>query len=132
MDNCIFCKIANKEIPSQTVYEDDKCLAFLDIHPYQEGHTLLVPKSHNQWMTDVPDEELAYLFQTAKKIMKGLKTAMNADFVSLGVVGVDVPHFHIHLNPRYFNDRLRNTIPTIEYKNVEHMKEVADKIKNSL
>lgn len=117
--NCVFCKIVNFELPSNKVYENDKVLAFLDITPVAKGHTLVVPKQHHQMMTDTPDELIAEVFTAAKKIMKTMKKAFKADFIALSVVGVDVPHFHVHLIPRYKDDGLANWWPTTEYEEGE-------------
>ncbi|HTX87199.1 MAG TPA: HIT family protein [Candidatus Nanoarchaeia archaeon] len=113
--DCVFCKIIAGEIPAAKVYEDEKCLAFLDIKPVNPGHVLLIPKEHHRMMTDTPDELVAYLFVKAKELMKAIKKSTQADYVALSVVGVDVPHFHIHLVPRYFNDGLANFWPTKIY-----------------
>jgi len=116
---CIFCKIVAGEIPSYKVYEDDKVLAFLDINPVASGHTLLIPKEHFRMMTDTPDELISHLYIRAKELMKVIKKAMNADYVVVSVVGVDVPHFHIHLIPRNFNDGLAGFWPTKKYREGE-------------
>jgi|SRR3989344_4393096 len=128
---CVFCKIVSGEIPSAKVYEDDKILAFLDIRPVSIGHTLVIPKEHCVNILETPDEMVAYIFKKSKELMKYIKTAMRADFVVVSVVGVDVPHFHIHLLPRYHNDGLANFWPTKEYREGE-MDEVANKIKNQI
>jgi histidine triad (HIT) family protein len=98
---CVFCKIANKEIKTSLVYEDDAFVAFLDINPVAKGHTLLIPKDHYRWFTDLPDKLYADLFLTAKKLAGQIKQEYNSDFVRLGIVGKDVPHAHIHLVPQY-------------------------------
>jgi len=116
---CIFCKIVAGEIPSYKIYEDDKMLAFLDINPVTSGHTLLIPKEHFQAMVDTPDELISHLYIRAKKLIKAIKKAMNADYVVVSVVGVDVPHFHIHLIPRNFNDGLAGSWPTKKYEEGE-------------
>lgn len=100
MTDCIFCRIITKEISAEIVYEDDIAIAFLDAHPKALGHTLLIPREHYVWMQDVPDELLAKMFVTAKKLMIELQTKYSADYVQLDVVGKDVPHFHIHLVPQ--------------------------------
>lgn len=101
MDKCIFCKIAQGEIPSTKVYEDDKFFAFLDINPESEGHTLLIPKDHYVWMQDAPDEIISEIFVVAKQLMKKLIEEKKCEFVRIKVIGKDVPHFHIHLVPEY-------------------------------
>ncbi len=102
MPDCIFCKIAKGEIPSQKVYEDDQVFAFLDIHPKAPGHTLLVPKEHHRWFYEMPDELNAKVFTAAKHIAQQLKSEHGADYVRLGIVGTDVPHVHVHLIPQHF------------------------------
>jgi histidine triad (HIT) family protein len=103
MENCIFCKIAGKEIPSQITFEDENSVAFLDIHPKAPGHTLLIPKEHHQWFTDLPYDLSQKLFHNAQKLSQKLKEEYGADYVRLGIVGTDVPHVHIHLIPLKFN-----------------------------
>lgn len=115
MESCIFCKIINNQVPSHKVYEDDLCLAFLDINPVTPGHILLIPKSHYEMMTDTPDELINFLYVKAKELMIHIKARLEADFVVLSVVGLDVPHFHIHLTPRKFKDGLENFWPTQKY-----------------
>jgi|SRR3989344_4489032 len=131
MKDCIFCKIVHKEIKTDIIYEDRNSLAFLDINPVNLGHILLIPKAHHKMMVDTPDNLLSKLFITSKKLMKVLKQAAKADFVILAVVGIDVPHFHIHLIPRYSNDGLANFWPTKKYKNKE-AEMIAQKIKSLL
>ncbi|HNW71338.1 MAG TPA: HIT domain-containing protein [Candidatus Paceibacterota bacterium] len=125
-ENCIFCKIIKGEIPSTKIYEDENFLAFLDIKPVSYGHTLIIPKKHCIWMQDADDETVSNIFVLAKKIMIALKKGLACDYVQLSVVGNEVPHFHIHLIPRYNGDNFRN-LPTIEYKE-GLIKETADKI----
>lgn len=131
MDECVFCKIIKGEIPAAKIYEDDNILAFLDIKPVNHGHMLVIPKKHYEKMEVAPDETVADVFIGAKKLMKAIKEAMLADFVALSVVGIDVPHFHIHLIPRYFNDKMPVFWPRKEYKDGEK-ETVAEKIKKSL
>ncbi len=105
MENCIFCKIAQGEIPAEKVYEDDLSLAFLDRYPKAPGHTLLIPKAHYQWFQDTPDDVSDDLFRTAKMLAKKLKVEYAADYVRLGIVGTDIPHVHIHLVPQKLSDK---------------------------
>ena len=131
MNECVFCKIVKKEIPANKIYEDDEVLAFLDIKPVNFGHTLVIPKKHYEKMENTPDDTLSVVFANAKKLMETVKEAISADFVALSVIGIDVPHFHIHLIPRYFNDNMPIFWPRKEYKNGEKEK-IAEKIKNEL
>jgi histidine triad (HIT) family protein len=129
MNDCIFCQIIRGSIPCAKVYEDDQVLAFLDINPVVPGHTLLIPKEHYQYMTDVPDELLSIMFNNAKRLMAQIKDSLNADYVVLSVVGLDVQHFHIHLIPRYLDDGLAGFWPTKKYANGE-MEEILNKLIN--
>ncbi|MBR3324266.1 HIT domain-containing protein [Candidatus Saccharibacteria bacterium] len=94
----IFTKIANGEIPSYKIYEDDKTYAFLDIHPETKGHTLVIPKNEVDKIYDLPDEDYGALMATAKKLAKHMEKVFNSRTI-WKVVGTDVPHAHIHLMP---------------------------------
>jgi histidine triad (HIT) family protein len=101
MENCIFCKIINKEIPAHIVYEDKNFLAFLDIHPESPGHTQVIPKQHYRWVWDVPNA--GEYFEVAKKIALAQKKAYGTDFILSKIVGDEVPHAHIWVFP---NDKV--------------------------
>lgn len=124
--NCIFCKIVNKEIPCNKVYEDDKFLVFLDIKPVSDGHLLIIPKEHEVWMQDASDEIISGIFLLAKKMMLAQKKGLPCDYIQESVVGNEVPHFHIHLMPRHSGDNFRN-FPTGTYKEGQE-KELIQKI----
>jgi histidine triad (HIT) family protein len=135
MEDCIFCKIVKGEIPCKKVHEDDKTFAFLDISPIHKGHTLIVPKEHHENILDMPDETLAELAKTAKKVSKAVKKATNADGFNVtqnngAAAGQAVFHFHLHIIPRFKDDGLKNW----PHKKVsdEEMKQVHEAIKNSL
>ncbi|NUM25150.1 MAG: HIT family protein [Candidatus Buchananbacteria bacterium] len=128
--DCIFCKIAVGDIPSATIYEDDKIKVFLDINPVTKGHSLIIPKAHYQMMADTPSDLLAHVFSKAQELMVVIKEALEADFVALSVVGVDVPHFHVHLIPRRHDDGLSNWWPTGKYDKGE-MEQYVQKIKQA-
>ena len=131
-ETCIFCKIISKEIPAEIVYETETSLAFLDINPVHEGHTLLVPKGHSSNMLETNEAVIGALIQETKRLMISIKKATNADFVVLTVVGTDVPHFHIHLIPRFHNDGLAGFWPAQKYASDERKKEVAEGIRTEL
>lgn len=113
-ENCIFCKIIKKEIPCDIIYEDERFLAFLDIKPVSDGHILIIPKDHVVWMQEADDKTIADIFVLTKKLMLATKKAMKCDYVQIGVVGNEMPHFHIHLIPRYF-DLVFPNLPTKTY-----------------
>jgi len=127
MLNCIFCKIVKKEIPCANVYEDKDFLAFLDIQPVSDGHILLIPKKHIVWMQDASDETISEIFKLSKKLILAVKSGLQCDYVQVSVVGKDVPHFHIHLIPRYIKDNLPQ-FPVKKYKDIESSKKVLEKI----
>jgi histidine triad (HIT) family protein len=104
MDNCIFCKIASGQISSKKVYEDDHYIAFLDINPLNPGHTLLIPKSHHRWVFDIPSQ--SDIWSLATKIGLDLKQKLKADYFMYLTAGMEVPHAHIHIIPRFQNDHL--------------------------
>jgi histidine triad (HIT) family protein len=130
-NECIFCRIIKKEVSSAIVYEDDKFFGFLDHTPVVKGHMLLIPREHHTWIHEMPDELLAEAFITSKKLINAMRKGFECDFVQLSVVGKDVPHFHIHLFPRWMNDNLAK-FETTKYESEQEQNEVAEKIKNSL
>lgn len=101
MENCIFCKIARGEIPSFKVWESDNHLAFLSIAPIMPGHTLVIPKSHSEYIFDMEDASLANLIKECKPVAKLLKEKLNPKTGKIGVMvaGLEVSHTHIHLIP---------------------------------
>ena len=94
----IFTQIINGEIPCYKIYEDDKTLAFLDIHPETRGHTLVVPKKEVDKIYELPDEDYQALMATAKKLSSHLEK-VTGNRIIWKVIGTDVPHAHIHLEP---------------------------------
>lgn len=94
----VFAKIVAGEIPCYKVYEDDKVLAFLDIHPETKGHTLVIPKVEVDRIYDLPDEDYVALMAAAKKIARRMEDVLGARTL-WKVMGTDVPHAHIHLEP---------------------------------
>lgn len=95
----IFSKIIAREIPAYIVYEDENFLAFLDINPLKEGHTLVVPKKEVDYIFDLDDEWLSKMMVFAKRVAKGIEKVVECKRVGVAVVGLEVPHCHIHLIP---------------------------------
>ena len=107
--NCIFCKIANGEIPSTTLYEDEDFRVILDLGPATRGHALLLPKNHFANLFELDDETAQKAILVAKKMAGKMKAALGADGFNLvqnngEAAGQTVFHFHMHLIPRYEND----------------------------
>ncbi|MCR5282193.1 MAG: HIT family protein [Lachnospiraceae bacterium] len=108
-DNCIFCKIANGEIPSKTIYEDEEFRAILDLGPAAKGHALILPKDHYANLFELPDETAASVMKLAKTLGARMKEKLKADGFNLvqnngECAGQTVFHFHLHLIPRYTDD----------------------------
>ena len=102
--NCIFCKIINGEIPSYKIYEDDTLLAFLDINPDSNGHTLVIPKKHYTDIMDIDNATLSHIFNVARNIKKTLEQKLNCDGITFIQNNGDVQgvkHFHLHIKPYY-------------------------------
>lgn len=123
MDNCIFCKIAQGEIPSKKIYEDDNVLAFLDINPTSYGHTLVIPKSHADSFLEADEKTLETVFAAAQKIARHLEKELNCEGINVlsnirEAAGQSVNHFHVHLIPRYAGSKDKEAV-TIEFAPVE-------------
>ena len=95
----IFTKIINKEIPAFIVAEDEQYIAFLDIMPVAMGHVLVVPKKETDYVFHLSDDELSSLFVFAKKVALGIEMAVPCKKVGIAVIGLEVPHTHVHLVP---------------------------------
>ena len=95
----IFTKIVNGEIPSYKIAETEKFYAFLDINPMTEGHTLVIPKQEIDYFFDISDEDMQEMIIFAKKIALGIKKAIPCKRVGVAVMGMEVPHAHVHLIP---------------------------------
>lgn len=133
MNDTVFGKIIRGEVPATKVYEDDMFLAFLDISPVAKGHTLLIPKEQYTWIHDAPDDLVAAIFVKAKELINAMRAGLPCDYVQLGVVGNEVPHFHIHLIPRMLSEEVHQTTrPHTPYENSEEMNAFADKIRNGM
>ncbi len=110
-DDCIFCKIANGEIPSATLYEDEQFRVILDLGPAAKGHALVLPKEHYANLFEIPEETLAAAMAVAKKVGTRLYEGLHADGLNIvqnngEPAGQTVFHFHIHLIPRYEGDKV--------------------------
>ena len=110
-ENCIFCKIANGEIPSTTVYEDDDFRVILDLSPASKGHALILPKEHYAKLYELPDEAASKVLIVAKNVVAKMTKALGCDGYNLvqnngEVAGQTVFHFHMHLIPRYKEDQV--------------------------
>lgn len=136
MNNCIFCKIINREAPATIIDEDENTITFLDIRPLFPGHCLVAPRNHIVTLPEIKDEQLQPLFNKVKQISKILPEALNAEgtFVAMNnIVSQSVPHLHVHIVPRSKGDGLKGFFwPRHGYKNEAHKIQVANAIKEKL
>lgn len=125
----IFSRIVAGEIPCYKIAEDENHLAFLDIQPLKEGHTLVIPKKEVDYIFDLQDDELASLFVFAKKVARAINRAIVCEKVGISVIGLEVPHAHIHLIPI---DAVNDMNFSKEKKNFdkEAMMHISEKIRN--
>lgn len=130
--NCIFCKIANGEIPSKTLYEDDKFRVILDLGPASKGHALILPKEHYANLYELPDETAGEVMKLAKKLAVQMTERLGCEGFNLvqnngELAGQTVFHFHMHLIPRYRDDGQK-----IGWKPQEVTQEELEEIKNQI
>jgi len=108
---CVFCKIAKKELEASVIFDSKHVMAFLDINPANEGHALVIAKEHYETIFEMPDELLAAVMKASKRIATAQKKALSADAVNVlnasgKEAGQSVFHFHLHIIPRYAGDNL--------------------------
>ena len=106
---CLFCRIVRGEIPAKKVYEDDGCIAFLDINPRNPGHALVIPKTHYETVFDMPEDEAGEYFKSVKKVAALVKNGVNAQGISVSssngqAAGQVVAHMHFHVIPRFITE----------------------------
>ena len=135
MENCIFCKIANGEIPAATLYEDENFRVILDLGPASKGHALILPKSHAANIYELSDEMAAKAMILAKKMATAMTAALKCDGFNIvqnnhEIAGQTVFHFHMHLIPRYKNAK-NNDILIWDHEEFtpEEMAEIRDSLK---
>jgi len=140
---CNFCRIVSGEDPASIVYEDDRALAFMDLHPANVGHTLVVPREHWETIYDIPEKVLADLFAVVKRISFAVKKAVGAEGISIlqfneGAAGQSVRHFHVHVIPRFKGDTISKFVGAMlrpagfEKAERQNLDEIAKKIKENL
>lgn len=134
--SCIFCKIANGTIPCYKVYEDNEIIAFLDVNPASKGHTLVLPKEHFTAITTCPKNILDHAFEVAQLIAQAQISQLGATGCNVITncgrsAGQTVPHFHIHVIPRYDDDGLKLEFPPRQLTNGE-MENVVSTIKKGM
>ena len=134
---CVFCKIIRGEIPCCKVYEDDLILAFLDIAPFNIGHTVIIPKDHQNSITTLDEIYANRIIKIAPKIGVALMRTINAEgfnrFLNNGsVAGQTVQHCHMHVLPRFAGDKVVISSEPMKYDSMDQMSELAEKLFNKL
>jgi histidine triad (HIT) family protein len=127
----IFTRIINGEIPSHKIAEDENYYAFLDINPLKKGHTLVIPKVEVDYLFDLDDETLAGMTVFAKKVARAIDKAIECKRVGMVVLGMEVPHAHIHLIPLNKEIDASFTQPKLKLPE-EEFKEIAEKIRHAM
>ncbi len=134
--DCLFCKIIAGEIPSENiVYEDEFSIAFLDLYPNTEGHTLVVPKKHFTMITDMTEEETGKLFRSvnavSRKVVEGLGLeGFNITVNNGKVANQEIPHVHVHIIPRYVTEgRSELKLVGVDKARNDNLKKIADRIR---
>ncbi len=135
-ESCIFCKIVQKQAPSSIIYEDEYVMAFLDIRPVNEGHTLVIPKEHYADIFDTPNELLGKVHQATKKVAVAVKQAVNADGISIiqqngRAANQDIFHLHVHVIPRYANQKVKS-FHELQIAEQNQLGQIATKIKQHI
>ena len=142
-ESCNFCKIVSGENSASIVYEDASVLAFMDLHPANVGHTLVVPREHWETIYDIPEQVLADLFAVVKRVSFAVKKAVGAEGISIlqfneGAAGQSVRHFHVHVIPRFRGDILSKFTGAmlrpvrVEKAERQNLDEIAKKIKENI
>jgi histidine triad (HIT) family protein len=127
----IFTKIIKGEIPCYKIAEDDNYFAFLDINPLKAGHTLVVPKKETDYLFDLEDDQIAGLFIFSKKVAKAIESAIPCTRIGVAVLGLEVPHAHIHLVPMNSMDDVNFKNPKLKFT-PEEFKDIASRISNKV
>lgn len=135
MAECIFCKIINKELPSHVVFEDDQVIAFLDIHPVNPGHVLVVPKVHSDNFLEMSNEDLNELMKKVKQIAPAVQKSVKAEACNIMInsgraAGQLVYHTHIHIIPRFPADGHKHWHR--EGDELDNLPQIADKAREAL
>jgi histidine triad (HIT) family protein len=126
----IFSKIINREIPAYIVAEDNNFIAFLDINPLAEGHTLVAPKKEIDYIFDLPDQDIAQLFVFAKRVAQSIRKVVLCKRIGLSVIGLEVPHAHIHLVPLNSTNDINFARPKLTFTKEQYLS-LASKISSA-
>ena len=135
--DCVFCKIVRGEVPAAKVYEDQAVLAFLDISPVAKGHTLVIPRSHHNPITDTPTDVLQQLIAVVQRVARAQVAGLHACGINVSQAngesaGQIVPHLHFHVIPRFNDNGPHHNWTPRQYDDAREMRDYADRIKQAL
>lgn len=128
MEDTIFTKIIKGDVPSYKVYEDEKTFAFLDIHPLTEGHVLVVPKQQVEFIWDLELTDYQALMETVQKVGNRLREVLETPYVGVEVIGVDVPHAHVHVVPFATTKELHREHAASDEPDHASLEKIAEKV----
>ena len=134
--DCVFCKIIRKEAPATNLYEDDRVLAFLDIRPLNEGHTLVIPREHYETVYEMPEDLVCHIYTVVKRMSVAVKNASKADGITIiqqngRAAGQEIFHMHVHIVPRFEGQKLPH-FHDIPNASREQLEQAARRIKQKL
>lgn len=136
MDECIFCRIARKEVSAEKILETDLAISFMDIVPKAPGHSLVIPKRHAEKLSELDDESVAEVARMTKEVVKALEKALKPDAFTIGindgkVAGQEVPHLHVNIIPRFKGDGGKS-IHSVVYNPIkEEISKTAERIRSA-
>ncbi len=134
MADCLFCKLVNNEIPSLSVYEDDDTIAFMELYPSAPGHVMVILKKHGNNILEYSQRELGILMASVQKVTEKIEKALEPDAITIGINHKErrgVPHLHIHLIPRWENDKGGIIQSVVNNPPKEKREVIAEKIRNA-
>jgi histidine triad (HIT) family protein len=134
MENCLFCKLVNKEIPALVVYEDDDTISFMELNPSAPGHVMVILKKHGNNILEYSQNELGKLMSSVQKVAKKIEKALEPDSISIGINHKErrgVPHLHVHLIPRWENDKGSIIQSVVKNKPKESREAIAEKLQKA-
>ena len=134
--DCVFCKIVAGEIPSQKVWEGERCIAILDLFPLNKGHVLILPRDHYERLAEIPPDVWQEMAQVALEVARGVVKAFSPDGYHLlmnngEASGQEIAHAHLHVIPRFYDDGVKFGWRHLQYEE-EEFKEYADKLRKAL
>lgn len=137
MEDCIFCRIAEGDSEANIVYENEDGLAFLDINPLTDGHTVVIPRNHYHKFSKIPTGELSGIFEIAQQVSDAIREGLDAGGCNIGindgeVAGQAVPHTHVHLIPRRRGDGARSFHDMLDAETSEDLQTIQEKIKKAI